>query len=274
MTLLVRDEEDVIRSNLDHHLDQGVDHVLVTDNGSVDATLDLLAPYERAGVVEVIHEPADDYAQAKWVTRMARRAAERGADWVLNNDADEFWFATSGTVRDALASVPPEYGVVVAHRSDMVARPEDGRPFWQRMVHRRVVSTNALGKPLPPKVCHRGDPTVRVRQGNHRATGKSLGAVLDDGRLEILHYPERSYDQFANKIAKGGAAYERNTELSENVGSTWRWLYELYRDGQLREWYDQQVVDDGEAERELGKGVLVEDTRLVRALERLGSTAR
>ncbi len=34
MTLLLRDEEDIVRENLDFHLAQGVDRVIVTDNGS------------------------------------------------------------------------------------------------------------------------------------------------------------------------------------------------------------------------------------------------
>ena len=33
MTLLVRDEAEIIALNLDHHLSQGVDGFIVTDNG-------------------------------------------------------------------------------------------------------------------------------------------------------------------------------------------------------------------------------------------------
>ena len=107
MTLLVRDEEDIVRANLDFHLDRGVDFVIATDNRSEDGTTAILEEYERSGVLRVIHERDDDYAQGRWVTRMARLAAsEHGADWVINNDADEFWCPLEGDLRATLQSVP------------------------------------------------------------------------------------------------------------------------------------------------------------------------
>ena len=36
MTLLVRDEEDIVEDHLVYHLNQGVDFVIATDNNSVD----------------------------------------------------------------------------------------------------------------------------------------------------------------------------------------------------------------------------------------------
>ena len=78
MTLLVRDEEDIVRENLDFHLAQGVDQVIVTDNGSEDATVEILREYESQGALRLLLEPSDDYSQGRWVTRMARLAADRG----------------------------------------------------------------------------------------------------------------------------------------------------------------------------------------------------
>jgi glycosyltransferase involved in cell wall biosynthesis len=257
MTLLVRDEEDIVADNLDFHLSQGVDEVIVTDNGSVDGTLEILRSYEARGLVRIIVEPTDDYSQGRWVTRMARLAAtEHKADWVINNDADEFWWPREGTLRAVFEGVGDDVGAVVAHRTNFVPRPEDDRPYWERMTLRERESLNPVGKPLPPKLAHRAHPEIVVVQGNHRIKGPDLGSQLDDRSIEILHFPMRSYAQFENKIVKGGRAYARNRELPEKTGRTWRRLYQTWEEGGLPAHYEANVV------AEAVRGDLIEDTRL------------
>ena len=46
MTLLVRDEEDILEYNICHHLNQGVDHIIAIDNESIDQTPKILKKYE------------------------------------------------------------------------------------------------------------------------------------------------------------------------------------------------------------------------------------
>ncbi len=267
MTLLVRDEEDIVRENLDFHLAQGVDRVIVTDNGSEDRTPEILREYEARGLVSVLLEPADDYSQGRWVTRMARMAADEGADWVINSDADEFWWPRAGTLRSTFERLGSGVGIVVAHRTNFVPCAEDGRVFWERMTLRERESLNPLGKPLPPKVAHRAHPGITVVQGNHRVEGVDLGSRVDDGSIEILHFPMRTYAQFENKIVKGGRAYARNRELPDRTGRTWRRLFGLWERGGLRDHYLDQVV----AERD--RDDLVEDARLRDHLRELGFSA-
>ena len=45
MTLKVRDEDDVLEDNLRFHRALGVDFFIVTDNGSVDRTPEILSRY-------------------------------------------------------------------------------------------------------------------------------------------------------------------------------------------------------------------------------------
>ncbi len=108
MTLLVRDEQDVLRENIEFHRAQGVDFFVVTDNKSEDSTPDIIRDYERRGIARYIYEGADDYNQSAWVTRMARLAAtDYAADWVINNDADEFWWPRRGNLSSYVRRTSP-----------------------------------------------------------------------------------------------------------------------------------------------------------------------
>ena len=71
MTLLVRDEEEILEANLDYHFAQGVDFAIVTDHGSTDATPEILDDYVSRGLVRVLEAGGDQHHQSRRVTRMA-----------------------------------------------------------------------------------------------------------------------------------------------------------------------------------------------------------
>jgi len=281
MTLLVRDEEDILQANLDFHLAHGVDFFIITDNLSVDGTRDIIQSYVRRGLAVCINESEDNYAQAVWVTRMARMAASRyGADWVINSDADEFWIGAGWykDIKQCLLSVSPEAACLSVSRSNFIPVDEVGAGFFaDRMTLRETVSLNTEGQPLPPKVCHRGYADIDVEQGNHAVArgGMSMSAAL--GPLMILHYPVRSYRQFENKIVKGGAAYARNTELPIQVGATWRNLYKTWQQGGLRARYREMVPSSAKVQQRAAAGELLYDdtvARTLRSIETADAAAR
>ncbi len=273
MTLLVRDEEDILRSNIDFHLSQGVDYVIATDNLSVDGTRDILKEYEKKGVLHYIYEDNDNYNQYAWVTRMARIASTQfEADWVINNDADEFWWPRDGNLKSVFSKLPNKsvFGIpfktniVKAQRTNFVYTDveSDEVPFYERMCFRELCSLNPLGQPLPPKSAHIASSKVNVGQGNHDVEG--IGKkIISENLIDILHFPIRSKQQLVNKIVKGGAAYERNTELSEDIGSTWRELYRKYNaDGDLDEYLQSNTYSKAKLLSEIESGRVVEDRRL------------
>ena len=130
------------------------------------------------------------------------------------------------------------------------------------MIFKEVESLNPIGKPLPPKQAHIGTSNIIVKQGNHSVEN------LDNKRIKhnlikILHFPIRSHKQLINKISKGGAAYERNTELSQNIGNTWRNLYnQLKQDGNLDEYLSNNIYTKKRLETELSDNILIEDSYL------------
>jgi glycosyltransferase involved in cell wall biosynthesis len=88
--MVVRDEADIVGVNLAHHRRAGIDEFWIIDNGSTDATSDVLRRASRRGGV---HWRRDDgpFAQSAMTTELARDARRSGADWVVAIDADEFW---------------------------------------------------------------------------------------------------------------------------------------------------------------------------------------
>jgi hypothetical protein len=264
MTLLVRDESDIISANLDFHLAQGVDFVIAMDNLSQDDTSTILKQYESEGVLYYIQQKEDDYNQAAWVTYMARMAcSDFRADWVINNDADEFWWPTQGSLKTTLEALPEDVNIVRAPRHNFVMTGDPHQPFWSRMIYREKQSKNSLGKPLPPKVAHRGSETIQVEQGNHAVSGFDPLVAAPGAPVDILHFPIRSLQQIEQKIAKGGAAYERNTNLARSVGSTWRELYRQYQaEGNLANYYKGNLYSNEEIAVALSANRLITDTRL------------
>ena len=94
MTLLVKNEGDILEENLLFHKNMGVDAFIVTDNNSSDGTLDIIHKYvEKGWIIKVIKEESTNYEQKEWVDRMVWAAkTEFNADWVINADADELWY--------------------------------------------------------------------------------------------------------------------------------------------------------------------------------------
>ncbi|MCC4796267.1 glycosyltransferase family 2 protein, partial [Vibrio lentus] len=71
MTILAKDEVDVIEQQLIFHKRMGVDSFVVTDNGSSDGTLEVFEKYQKKGwIKEIILEPSKDYYQTEWVDNM------------------------------------------------------------------------------------------------------------------------------------------------------------------------------------------------------------
>lgn len=269
LTLLVRDEIDIIESTLRYHLDAGIDLIIATDNGSVDGTTEVLKRYEKTGRLAYLYEPPSDFSQHTWVTRMARSAYEvYRADWVINGDADEFFMPTHGSLKTALQDVPKEVGVVAIGRHDFVPfeRPYQDAPVVE-MIYRKRETVGLSGRPRSPKVIHRGVEDIVVEQGNHHATSRHFEApVFPLSTIELFHYPIRSFPQFESKVRNGGSGYARNIHLHKQVGSHKRYWYSLLVEGKLEEEYQRHFYDVQRFEASVERADLIKECALRDAL--------
>lgn len=246
MTLLVRDEADIIAPMLEYHLAAGVDVILVTDNGSIDGTREILSRYEHLGRVFIEDDPVQDKNQSAKVTRMARRAAtEFHADWVINADADEFFVPVdrSLTLAALFERLPTDIVSAVLPVVDMTGTPGVEGVGIDRLLYRdeRTEATlfgrSGLHAHATHDAIHIGSPEVTVAQGNHYVSLASAGSIPPELMLESLHFPWRSFRQFRTKVVNAGVAYESNPNVNPSPRHHGMRDFRFWRAGVLEDAY-------------------------------------
>jgi len=120
MTILCRNEVDIIEENIRTHAQLGVDAFVVMDNGSDDGTREKLLALANEFELHLIDQPEQTYQQAKWMKSLAHYARDvLKANWVISNDADEFWIPQQN-VHDLKSYLSHKDSVVTVKRHNMV----------------------------------------------------------------------------------------------------------------------------------------------------------
>jgi hypothetical protein len=268
MTLMVRDEGDIIAPMIDHHLAQGFDRIIVTDNGSVDGTYEILQSYGDAIVLR--QDPVQHKQQHRVVTAMAREAYTKfGADWVVNADADEFWHPTSSgaTLRDVFLSIPKSLGTFIVPVIDMTGAPALRGTGLQRLIYRDTrplqrMHQLGLHAHSTPNAVHIGSETIEVAQGNHAVNLGPNPDLATQWGIEVLHFPWRSWEQFERKVRNSGLAYEKSPDLQPSPNHHGMREYRRWKLGSLLSSYVIRHPVEDELASGGARGDLTLDTRV------------
>ncbi|MEZ4598183.1 MAG: glycosyltransferase family 2 protein [Syntrophotaleaceae bacterium] len=278
MTLLVRNEADIIEANIRAHAALGVDGFVVMNHLSNDGTREILTSLAGEFDLQVIDQLDPAYKQSRWMTELACFARDRmGADWVICNDADEFWLPCRG---ESLKELIAFKGVcLTCRRFNMLlqrnalqrgyqfhdSRLRVNNPVFygnESMVRDEV--TVVLSR-IAPKVIVNPHGLVKIKGGNHRALhgmnwldyNRPYDRIEKFEDIRVFHYPMRGFEHFERNVRRRSLLLSDDSHV--RMGNHYRRWAEMHRLGRLEEEYGRFLLGDEDL-RVLKKfGVVTED---------------
>lgn len=270
MTLLIKDEVDIIADNVKVHAALGVDNFVVMDNGSTDGTRELLDDLQKKYEMTIIDRPVLDYQQSNWKTEMAQVArSKHGAQWVITNDADEFWIPKEGNLKKELTF---SGSIINCQRANVLFDREafdNGGKYYEQTnrvqfpinypkgIQQSQEQLSIMLGNIHGKVMVRTLGLMRIKGGNHRAW--HLWSHLNEchsSNVMVYHFPIRSKQHFISNIEN------RRDLLAKGVtkmGDHYRRWVALLEQGRLEEELERLVANNSYQQVLKNLGVLVED---------------
>lgn len=211
LMLTTRDEADVLKQNLEHHLAEGIDHVGVCDNRSRDDTQEVIRSFGDSVSSLVFEDFSRRQAfRMRCLERVAERLGRR-PDWIGVADTDEFFWAPQANLPELLADVPPDVVAATSRQKLFVPTEEDAEtgPVYGRMCHRTAKDDSPF---------HHGH-----REGKTFYRGAWLRRITSEHRSHevphpewrfpvalVHHYMVRDADHFVKKVRRLSAWREHS----------------------------------------------------------------
>lgn len=284
--VLTRNEAELLRLNLAHHLGWGFDHVAIADNESSDATQDVLGQFGDSVISTRIGDPYERY---RALSGLLAKLEERhgAADWVAVSDTDEFWWAPDSDLPRLLSRVPEN--VVAVNSDQKLFLPTELDALAGPVYCRRTFRTSGIKSPLHTsyvggKSLYRAAWVRSQGVSNpHWSAGIPHGLWRFD-RLLVHHYMIDDEDSFVAKVKtlerwnprvrdplEAGTASREPPPSKEEPASirafktAWWRLYQTAGEGGLRDYYRREyVISSSRLATCLRSGDLVEDTAFAR----------
>ncbi len=228
----MRNEADIVETWVRYYV-EAVDHIIITDNMSVDGSGDILQELIAEGLpisVEVDNRPA--HFQEERMQKMMRRAfLEFEADWVLLLDADEFLIPPAGrTLRDIFGKLKKNRLLKVAWTTYIPTESDPDEPnILKRVSHRLENEVKRSHKVMVPAKIGKKAKAV-IKMGNHgmRIGRRRVDTQRAPSGMSLAHFPVRSKEQLATKILVGRIASLARSNYTEGEGYHQKILFDRF----------------------------------------------
>jgi len=253
MTILVKNEIDIIEKNIRFHAKKGVDSFVVMDNNSTDGTREKLEELKKEFEITIIDEKGT-YNQAKWMTKLTHIARKKyNPTWLIPNDADEFWISQNN-LKDSL---PKKGAVLTVDRFNFLLY--EGLTSWDKSEYRVenpvfYRKNTQLGSEkisiiltkISPKVIIKPKGLLWIRGGNHKALHlfnirdyfKHYDKIKRFNKIRVFHFPIRSFEQFKKNIENRKKLLQKGAKMGPHYK---RWV-KLLNEGKLEEEFYNNLV--------------------------------
>jgi len=262
--MMIKNEQNIIKQNLNWHYQLGIKYFVIIDNGSSDNTLTLLQEFAKKDVsLEIIQDSQIGLEKDKKVTQAYHIALDKfKPHWIFILDADEFIQPAKIPIQEIMYYLNKQlqieqfentflHGVAKDYLQQLQEQPLGLRITWRNYKTLLEINQNMLRPfkipPLkekfpsdfylydynncPSKVSLAAKKDIFITQGHHDAIYNNHLIYCIDAEifgLTISHYPILDYQHFKEKYIKGGSAYKQKLNSPPAEGKYWKMIYRAY----------------------------------------------
>ena len=228
----MRNEVDIIETWVRYYAGK-VDHIIITDNLSIDGSGDLVNKLINEGLpVSMEVDNRLGHLQTERVHKMMNRAfIEFQADWILLLDADEFLVPLPGkTFYDILEGLKDNRPLKLAWKTYIPTENDvDDLNVLKRVTYRLENEVNQYYKVMVPAKIGE-NPKTEIMMGNHsiRKGGKDIKAQDAPSGMFLAHFPVRSMRQVMTKIMVGWLTTLIRPEYAQGDCYHWKLMFDSF----------------------------------------------
>lgn len=252
MTILVKNEQDILEKQIRFHKAMGVDSFIATSHNSTDKTNEILEKLKKEGLIlDIIYETDPIYHQSKFVNKMINLAKNKyNADWIINADADEFYYSKHLNLKADIAEAikaglnnlwvdstflfPTDEQDYLRDSHYFVIKPFQNFEAKNLEIKSDKIFEIFIGSQGCTKVIHNTKDFKEIYMGNHSIKMRNNKA-MQSSTILLYHYHIRNYQQQKEKVLR-----YIDTQIPNGGGTHMLNMINLYKQGKLRESYEAQ----------------------------------